>query len=249
MRKVLDKVAQQWNVFDERFYSQDGKLFYPSVTTVLQSYPKGQYFEQWLMDTGRSADSIKREAGIQGTNVHNAIDYFLQGEEQMLETPEGREQFTLKEWQMICKFMEFWEHVEHKNFTSEMLMFDESLRLGGTTDLVCTIGGERWMIDYKTSNFLHDTYRMQLAVYKQMYENANPSDKIDRYGVLWLNAKTRTEKFPMQGKGWQIAEYTKSFENDMKLFAHTRAIWDNQFPNYEPKNLQYPNSFKLILDE
>ena len=111
-------------------------------------------------------------------------------------------------------------------------------------DLVCTINGERWLIDYKTSNALHDTYRMQLAMYKQMYENMS-GQKIDRYGVLWLNSKTRTSKPPFQGKGWQLKEYTQDFQKDFDLFNHTRVIWDSINPDYKPKNLSFPNSFKL----
>jgi hypothetical protein len=244
MKLQLDRKTEQVNAFDERFYTKDHETYHPSVTTVLQSYPKGQYFEQWLMDTGRNSEKIKVEAGIQGTRVHNAIDEFLQGDTLTLIDDDRREKFTLNEWKMICRFMIFWEFVEKENFLSESILFDDVLRLGGTTDLVCTINNERWMIDYKTSNALHDTYRMQLAMYKQMYENTY-DDKIDRYGVLWLNAKTKTDRFPMQGKGWQLKEYTKDFEKDFKLFGHTRAIWDNEFPDYKPKNLSYPNTFKL----
>ncbi len=244
MKTFLDKETQQVNVLDERFYTQDNKQFFPSVTTVLQSYPKGSFFEKWLMDTGRNAEQIKKDAGIQGSNVHNAIDGFLKGSSCTLIDRDGHENFTLNEWKMICRFMRFFECIDKDDFLSESMLFDKQLRLGGTEDLVCTINGERWLIDYKTSNALHETYKMQLAMYRKMHERIH-GEKIDRYGVLWLNAKTRTNKPPLQGKGWQIKEYTDSYDHDVKLFEHTRAIWDNVNPNYAPKNLQFPNTFKL----
>jgi len=244
MKVFLDVETQQVNVLDERFYTQDNKTFYPSVTTVLNAYPKGAYFDQWLRDTGNNSHKILKDAGVQGTNVHNAIDNFLKGSRLELITEAGQELFTLKEWKMINCFMAFFGLIDPDDFLSESIVFDKELRLGGTMDLVCTIDGERWLIDYKTSNALHKTYKMQLALYKQMYENMT-GETIDRYGVLWLNANTRTEKPPLQGKGWQIKEYTKDFNYDFKLFTHTRAIWDEENPNYAPKNLQFPNSFLL----
>lgn len=244
MKVFLDVETQQVNVLDERFYTQDNKTFYPSVTTVLNAYPKGSFFEQWLRDTGNNSKTILREAGEQGTNVHNAIDNFLKGMPITLITDAGQEQFTLNEWKMINRFMKFFECIDTDSFLSESIVFDKKLRLGGTMDLVCTIDGERWLIDYKTSNAIHKTYKMQLAMYKQMYENMT-GETIDRYGVLWLKAKTRTDKPPLQGKGWQLKEFTKDFDHDFKLFNHTRVIWDEENPNYAPKNLQFPNSFKL----
>ena len=247
MKTFLDKKAQQVNVLDERFYTLDNKTFYPSVTTVLQTYPKGSFFEQWLMDTGRTAETIKREAGIQGTNVHDAIERYLKGAELRLIGDDGEEYFTLNEWKMICKFMDFfsYEGINRETLEVEQILFSKTMKLGGTGDLVCEIDNERWFIDYKTSNALHKTYRIQLAVYKKMWELMNKGEKIDRYGVLWLNAKTRSKKGFLQGRGWQLKEFTDYFDHDMKLYESTRRIWDEENPNYVPANVIYPNTFKL----
>ena len=248
MKKLfLDKKAKQINSFDERFYTLDGKTFYPSVTTVLQTYPKGSFFEKWLMDTGRNAESIKNEAGIQGTNVHNAIELFLKGGELRMMDDDGNEYFTLNEWRMICRFMDFWnyEGIDRKNLEIEEILFSKAMELGGTGDLVVEIDNENWFIDHKTSNGMHKTYRIQLAIYRKMWELQNPGRKIDRYGVLWLNAKTRTKKGFTQGKGWQLLDYTPFYEQDIALYKNVRAIWNEENKNYKPKNLVYPNVFKF----
>jgi hypothetical protein len=78
-----------------------------------------------------------------------------------------------------------------------------------------------------------------------MWEEQNPGRTIDRYGVLWLNAKTRTSKPPFQGSGWQVKEFTEYYEQDMKLYKSVRAIWDEENPNYKPKNLTYPIEFQI----
>lgn len=236
--KNLDKIE----VLDERFYTLDKETYYPSVTTVLNAYPKGYHFNEWLKKNGTDADTILREAGEQGSNVHNAIESFLNGNQIVWFNDEGHELFTLKEWQMICKFMEFYNHVEKIEFV-EMQLFSKNHKIGGTLDLTCVINGERWLIDFKTSNGLYKTYELQLAIYKEVYEEMT-GNKIDRYGVLWLNAATRTDKPPLQGKGWQVKEFTDNHTKNLALYHHTRALWDEENPNYKPKNLEYPNSFK-----
>src|SRR5690606_35838335 len=130
-----------------------------------------------------------------------------------------------------------------EQLSAETQLFSESLRLGGTTDLVLRINGETWMIDFKTSNGIYKTNELQLAIYKEMWDEKN-TPKIDRYGVLWLNSQTRTEK-EFQGVGWQLKEFTSLHAHNVKLFHHTRALWDEENPNYKPRNLSYPNSFKL----
>jgi len=245
MKLFLDKKVQQVNILDERFYTIDNKIFYPSVTTVLNAYPKGFAFEEWLRNTGQNSKQIVAEAARQGSVVHNSIDDFVKGSELTWINESGKELYTLLEWQMICRFVEFFKFVDkNQPFEAEQILFSHAHRLGGTTDLVCMIDGERWLIDYKSSNAIHTTNRLQLAVYKAMYEHLHKT-KIDRYGVLWLKASTRTDKGFMQGKGWQIKEFTDSYEKDIKLFKATRALWDEENPNYKPKNLSYPNTLSL----
>src|SRR5690606_3148079 len=106
--KNLEKVQ----VLDERFYTLDQTTYYPSVTTELNAYPKGYHLVEWMKKNGTDSDTILKEAAEQGSNVHNAIEEILSGKKVEWITDEGHENFTLKEWQMICKFMEFYNHIE-----------------------------------------------------------------------------------------------------------------------------------------
>ena len=232
------------DILDERFYTLDNKTFYPSVTTVLSAYPKGYAFNEWLKSTGFNADIILERAGQQGTNVHNAIEDFLNGQELVWIDDNGRENYTLNEWKMITKYMDFHtNYVQGTEMAVEAKMFSHDLKLGGTVDLVCTINNETWLIDFKTSNGLYKTYDMQLACYVSMWNEKN-DPKIDRYGILWLNSSHRTVK-EFQGIGWTLKEVTKDHDYNMELYHHTRALWDQENPNYSPKNLSFPNTFKL----
>lgn len=270
---------KQINFLDERFYTADGITFYPSVTTVLGVYPKGYGFNKWLKENGEQADDILKEAGEEGSNVHDAIDRLIKGHEVkwthtavntfQIETMESIERYKddcangeqskyLKEvqfyneleWMMILRFVDFVTKFEPVFIANEFNIISDSMQLGGTLDIVCDIAGERWLIDIKTSNYIHKTHELQSAAYAKMFNEKNPDMIIDRVGVLWLKAATRGEDKKgksIQGAGWQLKEFDRHYEDGYKLFRHVRAIFDEENPNYKPKNLIYPDRVKINL--
>ena len=76
----ISEDSKQITLPDSRYYKRNGE-YYPSVTYVLGSYPKGKFFEDWLKKVGYSADYIVRKAADEGTQVHEMIEDYLNGEE------------------------------------------------------------------------------------------------------------------------------------------------------------------------
>jgi hypothetical protein len=205
---------QRFEFYDQRFYTDDdGKTFFPSVTHVLNCFPKGEWFETWLKSVGMNADQIKMDAADAGTNVHNAIDQCLKGDKINLVNSNGNPDYTKEEWKMIQRFGSFWESVNPKMTSTELNLISKTIRIGGTLDLVCDIYGKRWLIDHKTSNGIQDTHYIQLAVYAKMWNEAFPDQPIERCGILWLKASTRGEsktgkpKPPTQKKTEDIKDF------------------------------------------
>jgi ribulose-5-phosphate 4-epimerase/fuculose-1-phosphate aldolase len=66
--------AQRLDFLDSRFYTLNGEQFYPSVTHVLDVYPKGYAFYEWLKSVGNNQDQILQKASDEGTKIHNAIE-------------------------------------------------------------------------------------------------------------------------------------------------------------------------------
>lgn len=252
MRIFNNNEAKQINVLDDRFYkSKIEDVYYPSVTTVLDAYMKGYGFNEWLKQVGYNADTILQKAGEQGTNVHTMIDHYLSGVKVSWMNEYEQPKYTLTEWQMFNRFIEFWERSKPTITVSEFAIVSDALRIGGTIDFIGEINGEKWLIDWKTSNYIHKTYELQLAAYAIMWNEFNPDYKIDRTGILWLNAATRGEDKKgksIQGKGWQLKEFDRHYTDAFKLFEHTQAIWEEENPSYKPKNLIYPSEFQLILN-
>ena len=72
---------KQINFLDRRVYKRSEGVYYPSVTTILQYMPKNKFFETWLKDVGHNADLIMRKAGKEGTQVHEACERLVKGQE------------------------------------------------------------------------------------------------------------------------------------------------------------------------
>jgi hypothetical protein len=249
MKVIHNSKKQQINFLDERFYF-DGKDYWPSVTTILDVYPKGYGFIQWLKDVGNNSDEIVRRAGVQGTNVHDAIDRFLRAEELSWVDENEKAIYTLEEWEMILRFIDFWKTYKPEIVHHEFSCSSKKLQYGGTIDLVCRINKKLYLIDYKTSNALYPSYDLQIAAYVKLWDEENPKDKIDNFGLLWVKSATRgpdkTGK-KIQGEKWILKEPERSSDELFKVFNHCHAIWKEEHPTYEPKNKTLPS--KIHIDK
>lgn len=255
MKMFHNSENKQINFLDERFYTKDGETYYPSVTTVLDVYPKGFGFNNWLKDLGHNADDVLKIAGAEGSVVHDFIDRIINGEtvtwEQVIAEVGNQKLNSFNIWMMILKFVEFWQTYNPVVLGNEFNIISDDMRLGGTIDLVCIINGERWLIDFKTSNAIHTTHELQMAAYAKMFNEKNPDTPIHRTGILWLKAATSgvdAKGKSMQGKGWQIKEFSRHYNEAFQLFIHVRAIWDQENPNYKPKNEIYQDYVKLKIE-
>jgi len=233
---------------DSRYYRRHGE-YYPSVTYVLSSYPKGKHFEDWLKKVGHSADWIVKKASEEGTKVHSLIEYYLKGVELEYLDGFGNPKMGPHVWQMFLKFVDFWETYKPTLIETEIHLFSDELKIAGTCDLVCEIklngNVERWVIDFKTSNQIQTTHELQVALYAKCYEECF-GKKIDRIGIMWLKSKSRghdnTGK-KIQGKRWIIHESSRSQEDNLEIYKAVRKIFDLENPKHKP----FTESFPIII--
>lgn len=222
---------------DNRFYMTDSGTFVPSVTTILDAYPKTAQFYSWLKEVGSNADEIRDEAGRRGSVVHELTERYDAGEEVSYLSESGTPRMKMAEWAMFEKYVDWSTTYSPVIQMMEIHMIDEKLGFAGTVDRVVHMNGKSILIDIKTSNNLHDSYWLQLAAYHQLLK-CN-SKFVDQVGILWLNAKTRTKK-ENQGIGWQlIIKDTAEIQKDWELFQHTYQLWKTINKDLRPKNLSY----------
>jgi hypothetical protein len=159
--------------------------------------------------------------------------------------------YSFEEWEMLCKFVDFWETFCPEIIAAEVVMISVSLRLGGTIDIICRINGETWLIDTKTGHGVYPSHELQIAAYATMWNEQNPDYFIQRTGILHLDAQTRgadKKGGKIQGKGWQLKEFDRHYHDAYKIFKHLKAIWDDINPTWEPKNRSLPGSLKKKSD-
>jgi len=237
---------QQINFLDRRVYKRSEGVYYPSVTTILQYMPKNKFFESWLKDVGHNADLIMRRAGKEGTQVHEAAEKLVLGEEVSWMDDYGNAKYSQLVWEMILKFYEFWTTYKPELISTEDFVFSDEHKYAGTADLVVKMDGETWLLDLKTSNSLHKSYDLQLASYAKALEESK-GIKIDRTGIIWLKANTRgpsKKDGVYQGKGWQI-KVVDEIDKNFELFKMIYKLYALENPTVEPIYNSYPTTLKL----
>ena len=237
---------KQINFLDRRVYKRGEGVFYPSVTTILQYMPKNKFFDNWLKDVGHNADLILRKAGKEGTQVHEAAEKLVLGEEVTWMDQYGTAKYSQIVWEMILKFADFWNTHKPELISTEQFVWSDKYKYAGTADLVVKMDGEVWLLDLKTSNALHRAYDLQLAAYAKGMEEVK-GIKIERSGIIWLKAQSRgpsKQKGVYQGKGWKIKDIGK-IDYNFDLFKTIYKLYSLEHPTTEPIYNSYPTTIKL----
>jgi len=234
---------KQINILDTRYYRRNNK-YYPSVSSILNYFPKGKYFEDFIKSNGFNSDIIAQKAAYEGTQVHKAVEKFLDGEEIIWVDQDGVAQYNLDVWKMILKFTQFWKEYKPELIASEYHLFSDEYMFAGTTDLVVKMGEKYKMIDIKTSNSLHTSQKLQLAAYAQAW-NETHDVHIEEIDILWLKAATRgPAKDKIQGSGWQLKS-AGDINSNFEMFKKIYDIYKIENPDDEPVFLSLPLSVKL----
>tara|TARA_R110002051_G_scaffold323084_1_gene415598 strand:- start:999 stop:1796 length:798 start_codon:yes stop_codon:yes gene_type:complete len=198
-----------------RVYQVEKGLFFPSVTTVLKyGLPTQEFLMKWMIETARGDyDRYIRHSGEAseiGTAVHLLAERVLAGEiveisDNPLDYVSGKGYYptnsTLVQIRKgLQSFMAFWNNNKPEIESVEQMMYNTDQYEGsymypfaGRCDLVCTIKGERWLIDIKTSKVVKDVlnYQIQLSMYTAIHNQNNPKKQIDKMGILWAKKDFR----------------------------------------------------------
>lgn len=234
---------KQINVLDQRFYKRNDK-YYPSVSSILNYFPKNQFFHSWLKDVGHNSDIIAQKAAWEGTQVHNAAEKFLKGEEINWLDSDGNVLYNLDVWKMILKFAEFWNTHKPELVATEYHLFSDQYEYAGTADLVVRFKKKLWLMDIKTSNTLHTSYDLQLAAYAKAW-NETHDESIEETGIIWLKAATRgPAKDKIQGSGWQL-KTIGDIDNNFTMFTKIYDIYKLENPDAKPHTETMPVSIKI----
>jgi hypothetical protein len=241
---MVDVSLNRITFLDARFYQTEDGGFVPSVTTILDAYPKGPEYYAWLKKVGEDSDTIRDEAGRRGSVVHNLTERYDNGEEVCMMNDEGYISYKIAEWAAFSRYVEFRERFDFNVVHSELNIASEKLGFAGTLDRVINIDGKLLLVDIKTANSIYPSYWLQLAAYEKLLAEETGM-AVDGVAILWLNAKTRTEgkKGDMQGIGYQFLTNYDT-KKDWDLFGATHKLWLAQNEALAPKQTTYKLKIK-----
>lgn len=240
----VDEVNNKIELLDSRFYLHESGQLLPSVTTILDAYPKGPAFFEWLKVAGEKADEIRDQFGKRGSTVHALTERYDLGDEVRL-MDGGVPQYSSLEWSMFERYVDFTKRFSPRHLMIEGNFANLKLGFGGTLDRITVINDRVTLIDIKTSNMLHNHFWLQMAAYNAMYDldplGAATHGKVEDVAILHLNSKHRTEGKgdAIQGIGWALVRPEKTVKEYWELFKATHALWKIEMGSLKPKNTIY----------
>jgi hypothetical protein len=149
------------------------------------------------------------------------------------------------EWSMFERYVDFIKTYKPEIDAMEFHMISEELGYAGTLDRIIRLNGKTMLLDIKTSNSIYPMYWLQLAAYHELLKNG--IIEIEQFGILWLNAKTRTtgKNGAIQGIGWQlITKNAEEIKQDLELFKATHKLWLALNQDIKPKQISYQLKYK-----
>lgn len=199
-------------------YDNNGNLVDPweqglwSPTTILDITHKAS-LQAWKDRVGpEEAERVRSEAADRGTRVHEAISLILK--DVAVPIMDDEVPYT-------NAFLNWLPEKEHFTLRlSEGFVKSDKYGYAGTVDLVCDLGDEPWIIDFKTGS-PQITHGLQLKAYQQAYYEMTGVKC--RMAGLYLGTGTK--------KGWRFKEYKEPFY----VFLAHKQIFDWQMRKHPIK--------------
>ena len=178
--ELLDRVKDQ-NLDIVSPYIYQGHHV-PRVTSILSDMLHEEYLMDWANNVGlyqhKKHDYYRDRAASIGTYAHKGIEICIKNnisDIKFLNLSDMNIPNDIK-WSVrnaIESFLLWWNTL-NENHDVEVLMQETILLCqyyGGTVDLVISVDGIIYIVDFKTSNHPSYKYHLQIAAYKMIIEN------------------------------------------------------------------------------
>lgn len=165
------------------YRNKDGKRVL-GVTTVIGRFKDSGGLLYWAFEQGKAAErgeieklyDKRDEAAESGTLAHSMVEAHINGKNPaaLVELQIAPEE-TAQQARNAFDAYRNWERMTKlKIVEQEMPLVSEKYQFGGCPDAIGEIDGELCLTDWKTSNSVYQDYLIQLAAYKQLWEENHP---------------------------------------------------------------------------
>lgn len=185
----------------------------------------------WAFNQGKAAErgeieklyDKRDEAAESGTLAHEMVEAHIKGNDHAEcitdDTPEQTAGEAIaafdayKHWASMTKL---------KIVEQEMPLVSEKYQFGGCPDAIGEIDGELCLADWKTSNGVYPDYLIQLAAYKQLWEENHPDRPLTGGFHLCRFAKSHGDfahhYYPDLSEAWeQFKLFLQAYQIDKEL--------------------------------
>jgi hypothetical protein len=196
----------------------------PSVTGIISRFKDSGGLLYWANQCGldgKTLDEARRPAATAGTLAHAMVEARLRGE--AWEPPAAVDANVLTAAKTSFSAYLHWESMNNiKIDYAEVALISDKHQFGGQIDAVGKLGDTLVMIDWKTSNAVYGDYLIQLAAYRQLWEENYPDHPITGGFHLCRFAKDTSDfahhYYPQLDNEW------KAFELMIELYSLDKLI-------------------------
>ena len=240
--------------YDERFYCKEGMLnsrngtkWFPSATHILKWKTTPPELMEWIGNKGyEESRRIMHRKGDLGKYVHNALERMLKDglgwpmADIEKDFPDAKEALFVK--RALKGALNWAENMQKKYDDFEILEAEQSLfgaDYAGTVDLLVKMGGETWLIDFKTSKSVFPTHKIQVIAYQK-------ARGADRGAVLLLGNRTK-QRYTFSPICQDVKKIISEEEWCWKQFQLIKDLFYLDHPMAKPTEEEFPEEFKFSL--
>ena len=205
-------------------YYMDGKRI-PSVTTVISNCKIGgiEPLLSWANRMGMEGKHHRQEsskAADAGTCAHDMIEAWIRGYEFDPQPYEYEALDTAKP--AFDGFLKWTKQTNLQMGETEVSLVSERHKYGGTLDSMMMGDGELALGDWKTSGGIYPDYLIQLAAYKQLWEENFPDRPVTGGFHLLRVSKQKEPGDPISFHH----HYWENLDMAWDAFLHMRELYD-----------------------
>lgn len=203
------------------YFLKDG-VRVPGTTTVIGRFKDSGGLLHWAFKQGKDGkDRLYDEVATDiGTAAHAMVEAHIKGEtvSNALVEPEMIDAAN----SAFAAYLTWSENFKVQIVAQEIQLVSEIHRYGGTPDAVGMIGNQLVLLDWKTSNAIYTDHLVQLAAYKNLWEENYPERPLTGGSHLLRFAKEHGDfahhYFPNLDNAWrQFRLFREAYEIDKEL--------------------------------
>lgn len=212
------------------YFLKDGTKA-PGTTTIIGRFKDSGGLLRWAFKQGKEGkaklyDESEKAADI-GTCAHGMVELSICGKsaseiDDYVKATLADPEMQLKAYSAFGAYESWAKNFKVKIIEQELQLVSERHRYGGTLDAMGLIDNQLVLLDWKTSNSVYSDYLIQLAAYRNLWEENFPDKPITGGFHLLRFAKEHGDfahhYFPNLDNAWrQFLLFREAFEIDKEL--------------------------------